>query len=271
MTSVDVAERAGGTVSEDVVRVLPNAVILLDGATTLQPTPRTGGWYAARLAHALENRLDSRAGLAELLAESIVAVTETYDLSPGDAPSSTVALLRWDNDTVETLVLADSPVIVFTAAGEQVVQDERLATVGDQTRHQQRAGYRDRLNAGGGFDDEHLARLAASMETTGRLRNTEGGFWVAEATPEAAWRAETRRFTRAEARGALLASDGVSCGVDQYGIYPNWAAVWEQAISAGAHSVLDTVRHAENSDPDGRRWPRPKRHDDQALAVVHLT
>jgi hypothetical protein len=28
------------------------------------------------------------------------------------------------------------------------------------------------------------------------------------------------------------------------------------------------VRTAEESDPHGARWPRPKRHDDQALAVV---
>jgi len=36
----------------------------------------------------------------------------------------------------------------------------------------------------------------------------------------------------------------------------------------GSGAVLDAVRAAETDDPDGRRWPRSKRHDDQSLAVV---
>jgi hypothetical protein len=34
--------------------------------------------------------------------------------------------------------------------------------------------------------------------------------------------------------------------------------------------VLDVVRGAELSDPDGKRWPRPKPHDDQALVVLEF-
>jgi hypothetical protein len=38
--------------------------------------------------------------------------------------------------------------------------------------------------------------------------------------------------------------------------------------SAGPPAVLDTVRAVEAADPDGLRWVRSKRHDDQALVVV---
>jgi hypothetical protein len=34
--------------------------------------------------------------------------------------------------------------------------------------------------------------------------------------------------------------------------------------------VLDRVRAAELADPDGRRWPRPKPHDDQAFVIAHF-
>ena len=37
---------------------------------------------------------------------------------------------------------------------------------------------------------------------------------------------------------------------------------------AGQDAVLDVVRQAEVDDADCRRWPRSKRHDDQALVVV---
>src|SRR5437764_13275828 len=95
MPSVALAEQPGADRSEDVVLVLPNAVALLDGATSLRPTVYTGGWYAQQLTDALRPRLSSHDDLADLLADAIAEVTETHALTPGQAPSSTVALLRW--------------------------------------------------------------------------------------------------------------------------------------------------------------------------------
>lgn len=266
MPSVDIAEQAGSEVSEDVVRVLPRAVSVLDGATSLRPTARTGGWYAHQLSDALEPRLDSDTDLAQALADAITQVAENHGLRPGDSPSSTVALLRWDDEVVEALVLADSPIVVFTGSGEHPVTDDRLANL----RAPGSGGYRHRLLSGGGFGEQHLTALRNSMDVTARRRNVEGGFWVAEADPDAAFRATRARWPRDEVRAALIASDGVSCGVDDYGLYPNWTAVLEHATSEGPGQVLAAVRAAEDSDPDGVRWPRPKRHDDQALALVRF-
>ncbi|RCW46950.1 hypothetical protein DFQ14_101290 [Halopolyspora algeriensis] len=276
MPSVEVAEQAGTEHSEDVVLTLPNAVALLDGATSLRPTACTGGWYAGELAAALRPRLTARtdpggrahtrADLADLLAEAIAEVATTHGLQPGHAPSSTVAVLRWDASTVEALVLADSPIVVLTDSGEHPVTDNRLT----ELRSEGRGGYRERLRSGGGFGQEHDEELRAAVDATGRWRNVEGGFWVAEAEPRAAHRAVRASWSRARVRAAVLASDGVSCGVDDYGIYRNWSALYEHANDNGTHAVLDRVRAAEESDPDGRRWPRPKRHDDQALALVRF-
>lgn len=266
MPEIAVAEQAGAANTEDVVLVLPQAVAVLDGATSLRPTARTGGWYARNLAEALRPRLRSPADLADVLAESIAEVSEAYGLRPGASPSSTVSLMRWDATSVQALVLADSPIVVFTAAGEHPVTDDRLANLGTAGRNQ----YRDRLRSGGGFGDEHLAALRASVDRTGQLRNVEGGFWVAEASPEAAYRARRAQWPRAEVTAAVMASDGVSCGVDDYGIYSDWSSLLSEAESAGTHHVLDTVRAAEMADPDGQRWPRPKRHDDQALVVIRF-
>lgn len=272
MPSVEVAERAGAEHSEDVVLTLPNAVVLLDGATSLRPTDYTGGWYTGELSEALRPRLTApweygSADLADLLAGAIAEVAGAHGLPPGAAPSSTAALLRWDAEIVEALVLADSPVVVFTDSGEDPVTDERLANL----RSEGSGGYRQRLRSGGGFGQNHDEALLAAVDRTGRWRNVEGGFWVAEAEPQAAHRAVRAHWPRSTVRAALLASDGVSCGVDDYGLYPNWSAVLEQARRDGARAVLDRVRAAEESDPDGRRWPRPKRHDDQALALVRFS
>jgi hypothetical protein len=267
---VEVAEQPGVGVdgaaraSEDVVVVLPHAVVVLDGATTLRADLKSGGWYAAELAGRIAGRLTAapEADLADLLAGSIRALARESGLRPGSSPSSTVAMLRWDDRVVDALVLGDTPVIAFGPNGPEVLADERLATL------PRRGGYRDRLSAGGGYGAEHVAALRSAGASMDSLRNQDGGFWVAEADPDAAYEARRARWPLAGLRSVLMATDGVACGVDDYRIFSDWTAVLDLAMSRGAPAVLDLVRDAERSDPHGTRWPRPKPHDDQALVLL---
>jgi hypothetical protein len=270
---IEVAERPGvgldGAVrpSEDVVVVLPNAVVLLDGATSLDPDLPSGGWYASRLAGELAGRLAGYpdTDLADLLAAAIKTVARDHELTPGRSPSSTVALLRWTDDVIEGLVLADSPIVAITTGGVDVLADTRI------DRMPRGAGYRDRLSAGGGYDENHLAALQKAVETTARRRNVDGGFWVAEADPEAAHRAERRRWPRDNVSAVLMATDGVTCGLEPYGVFQDWQGIHDLAAAEGPEAVLDRVRAAEQTDPNGTRWPRPKPHDDQALVIADFT
>ncbi|GGS21655.1 hypothetical protein [Actinokineospora fastidiosa] len=247
MAEVRVAEQAGlgadgrARPSEDVVVVLPSAVILLDGATS---ATHPAGPYAVALAAQLAGRLTAapEVGLADHLAGAIRAVARHHGFTPGDSPSSTVALARWDESAVEALVLADSPVVAFHPdGGHTVVADTRLRDLRPVT-----------------------------AEQVAGLRNRPGGFWVAEALPGAAREAVQARWDRAEVTDLIMASDGVSCGVDDYGVL-TWPSILDTVRAAGPFAVLDAVRSAEESDPDARRWPRSKRHDDQAMVWVDLS
>ncbi|SFQ42019.1 hypothetical protein SAMN05421810_10771 [Amycolatopsis arida] len=226
--------------------MLPNAVVLLDGATAAHPALPSGGWYAGLLRRWLTAALHTapESDLAELLASAIAGVAADHDLHPGDSPSSTVAILRWTADRVDALVLADSPVVVFGPRGYEVLADDRIAVL-------RRTG---------------LLRTAADVR---ERRNAEGGFWVAEADPTAAAHARRASWPRADLTAALLASDGVAVGVDDYGLL-DWPGVLDLARTRGPDAVLDAVRLAEHGDPHGVRWPRVKRHDDQTLALVEF-
>lgn len=248
--------------TEDHVLVLDNAVALLDGATSLRPELPSGGWYAERLAAELAHRLPGTEDLADVLAASIRALCERHGLEPGHSPSSTVALLRWTDDTLHGLVLADSPIVAFGPGGTRVLADERLAALPRGS-----GGYRDRLRSGSGYGPEHLAALTTGTNATAAWRNVPGGFWVAEAAPEAAYHAVRASWPLSEVDSVVMATDGVACGVDDYGLF-GWPELCELAIAAGPRAVLDAVRAAEHSDPDGTRWPRPKPHDDQALVLL---
>jgi hypothetical protein len=61
----------------------------------------------------------------------------------------------------------------------------------------------------------------------------------------------------------------MSCGVDDYHIF-DWPQVLTHALHEGPAAVLAMVRTAEITDPHGLRWPRPKRHDDKALALIRF-
>ena len=250
MPVIEVAEQAGVGAdgcprpSEDHLLVLDNAVVLLDGATAPSPDVPSGGWYAgllsARLADGL--RAAPEADLAAVLAASIAAVAEENGLRPGASPSSTVAIVRWTEDRLDGLVLADSPIVVFGRSGPQLLADDRIAS----------------LRGDGKLQTGHDVRVR---------RNAEGGFWVAEADPTAAGKAVTASWPLPVVETVLMATDGVSTGVDDYHLF-DWPQARALARDRGAHAVLKAVREAEEGDPDRIRWPRPKRHDDQALAVL---
>ncbi|MBV9845310.1 MAG: hypothetical protein JOZ47_09595 [Kutzneria sp.] len=244
--TIQVAERPGTGLNgaprptEDRVVVLPNAVVVLDGVTSRRPASRNGGWYANQLGEEIGRRLagEPSADLVAVLADSIEAVTRAHRLVPRDSPSSTVAILRWSESTVDALALADSPVVVFTPEPRVLADDQ-------------------------------LARLRASGGDVVGLRNVEGGFWVAEADPSAARHAATASWPADQVRASLVATDGVACGVDDYGLF-DWLAVLELAERSGPDAVLAEIRAAELADTDCRRWPRSKTHDDQTLAVIRF-
>jgi hypothetical protein len=244
MPEITTAERAGvgrdglPRPTEDRVVLLPNAVVLLDGATSPTPRERDGGWHSRHLAAEL-TRLDG--DLADDLAAAIARLADRYGLVPGDSPSSTVSITRWTDTAVDVLVLADSPVVVFTDTGVEVVADNRL---------------RD---------------LRGEVDRITDWRNREHGWWVAEAEPAAAHRAVRASWPRERVRTVLMATDGVSCGVDDYGLFADWQSVLDITSEKGPEAVLDEIRAAEEGDAERTKWRRAKVHDDQALAVIRFT
>lgn len=266
IAAVRTAEQpAGRAPSQDRTVVLPTAVAVLDGASAPDPVERDGGWYADQLARQIADRLaDERLDLTTVLADSIAAVTSGHRLVPGHAPSATVAMLRWNADRTDGLVLGDSSLVAFAPGrpAEEVI-DDRLAAVAPA----QRVAYHDRLSAGGGYDEAHRDLLRQLVGEQRRHRNCRGGYWIAEADPGAAGHALVRSWPTGALSAVLLATDGVTRGIGRIGL-PSWSAALELARRTSPAAVLTTVREAEAADPDGRRWPRSKRHDDQALVLV---
>jgi hypothetical protein len=268
---VQTATRQGsGRTNQDHIVITDRTVAVLDGATSWLPQDpsQDGGWYARTLGEQLAHRLDSEAALPDIVRSAITVLRDRYGLRRGESPESTVTIARWDTDAVEVYVLSDSPAVIYDEHGRYtVVRDDRLESVGAAHR----TVYREHLRAGHGYDHA-LHDLIAQVQLDERAaRNTADGYWIAEADPDAADHAVTKRIPHVDIDAVLLLTDGASAAVDEYRQPPDWTAVRTALDLHGIQRFLDAIHALEETDPNGHRWPRSKPHDDKTLAYWRRT
>jgi Protein phosphatase 2C len=140
---------------------------------------------------------------------------DTCDLSNPDSPASTVAIVRERGDTVDYLVLSDSPVVLRGKDGSiEVVHDNR-----------------------NDFLPGYTAQIVREQ------RNAPGGFWVASNTPEAAHEAITGSVPRDQVDCAGLFTDGASRLAERHGL--RWASLIDLLDKDGPDAVIERVRHED--------------------------
>lgn len=253
----------------DRIVVTGNAVAVLDGASAFEPASVPPGEYASRLGASITAALtdDPEAPLPSVLAEAITATAAALGLADGNGcPSSTVVMARLAGDALNLLALGDSYVFYGTGpggTGSGTLTDGRLAGL----RLPQQRRYRERLAAGGGYDDAHRELLRALQRGQRRHRNRPGGYWIAAADPAAASRALTITLPATADTWAVLATDGAVNTARHLGL-DDWPALARSGSAALARLLRACQGWEQHADPDGRQFPRSKRHDDKAIASL---
>lgn len=251
----------------DRVVVMPGAVVVLDGASAFGPAAVSPAAYVDQLGTEIASAINASPGgpLPQILAEAITSTAAALNL-PDDGPSSTVAIARVSNGIADLLLLGDSYIAYQSAGTTGVLTDDRLDYLGlSQARL-----YRERLAAGLGYGAAHTAILRELQAGQRAGRNVPGGYWIASADPEAAMHAVTLALPAASLDWIVLATDGVIDTARHLGL-DDWQAIAcsDQARLSG---LLQQCHEWEkDTDPDGRQYPRAKRHDDKAIATVRLS
>ncbi|MFC7023767.1 hypothetical protein ACFQHV_11510 [Promicromonospora thailandica] len=260
------ATLAGASRNQDRYVIGERFAAVLDGATSVAgDRSHDPGWYAEQLADAIEKTVPQGGSLAGAVEEAIRAVRDAHGLTAETTPTSTVALARWSNDTVETYMLGDSYGVIFYADGTEAVHtDDRL----DAVAVNERAAYRKRLAEGHGYDKGHRALMLDLQAEQARRCNRPEGYWIAGAHPEAARHGITSVEGRAGVSALVLASDGVDPA--RHPEATTWHDLYDEARQHGPAHVLQRIHEAESTDPGGQRWPRAKLHDDKTLVCVPL-
>jgi len=97
-------------------------------------------------------------------------------------------------------------------------------------------------------------------------RNASDGYWVVAGKPDAADHAITGELPRSDVQRAAVLSDGAASLVE-YGL-TDWKGVLDILDHEGPTALINRVREAERSDPEGTRWPHFKPSDD-ATALLY--
>lgn len=255
------AQLPAKALSDDKVFTTPSAVLVLDGASAFRSVPVSASTYADQLGRHLAAQLTDTpdTDLRTALGEAIAQTTGDLKLRRGDSPSSTVAIVRVCADHVDGLVLGDSP-IVFPHGQ---LADDRI----DALDLPQRQQYRRRLASGTGYDQYHRRLLRELQDQQAQWRNRVGGYWIAEAEPEAANHALTISHPLETTPWSVLATDGAFNTIEHLNLndWPRIARHGPRELEA----LLDYCRSWEaNHDPHGHHLPRSKQHDDKAIAVA---
>ena len=249
--------------SADKLFVTDEAVVILDGASAFLPVPVPAATYADLLGRHLVDALNAKpdADLTAVLGAAIQSTATQLDLRAGHSPSSTVGILRPRGDRVDMLALGDSAIVL----PNEVISDDRI----DQLALAERQRYRERLAAGHGYDDEHRQLLRDLQTEQAKRRNVDGGYWIAEASPEAAEHALTFSRSAEDVPWAVLATDGAYNPMVHLGLND-----WERVVHADADELAALLARCtlweSEEDPTARDLPRAKCHDDKAIAAVRL-
>lgn len=248
--------------NEDRVKVGQNAVVVLDGASGSDTRVAVAD-YVDHLADAIIEVLDAEPDmpLRHALADAIRSAAGEMRLMPGESPSSTVSIARKRGDQIDLLVLGDSP--IYIGPNSQLLTDDRLGKLDLPSRTK---AY-ERLAEGAGYDDVHRDLVRSVRAEQLPLLNEPGGYWIAEARPEATHEAVTRTEP-GSVPWLVMLTDGIDKPMRHLGVSP---AVALGCTSKGLADFLDQLHGWEvERDPEARALPRFKRHDDKTIAVVTL-
>ncbi len=252
--------------NEDIALLGPDFFIVLDGLTARIETGCNHGvpWYVATLADTLSTYAADYT-LEDLLRMSIDHVADlhrdTCDLSAAGTPAAAIGLVRIHRDHLSYLVLGDVSLAFDLGSEVQVITDSRMRDAN--------AALQVEVNLLAANSPHKEAALIRMKQAELAIRNTQEGYWVAAAQPEAAEHALTGEIAISNVLNVALLTDGAARCVDLFGTH-TWSDVFKILEDGGAATLLQEVRAIERSDPLAQHWPRNKVSDDATVIFCHL-
>ncbi|MGH3867232.1 MAG: hypothetical protein ACRDQ4_14030 [Pseudonocardiaceae bacterium] len=222
--------------NEDWTAATPDLAVMLDGATVRTETGGRHGaaWCARKLGAAIIGHAAVWSWpLGQILADAIRDVAALHaecDLTHPGTPSAGVAIVRHEGDLLRYLVLSDVTVVMDTAAGLDVISDQRVSATAPAER-----SAADRRLIGSPAKASALLRMKHAELAA---RNRSGGYWVAAADPAAVERAITGEVAVDAVRRLAVLTDSAARAVDVFQFYGSWRAALNGIAGLGPQGFI---------------------------------
>lgn len=264
--------------NEDAFLAEPIAAVVLDGATPvsepLLPGKSDAAWIAQfgarRLLSHLKDGDSPRAALRHALADaerSFVGLRRRAPRERYENPFASMALAVPADDGLDVLWFGDCAALVLRP-GEAC---EVIGIAFDKkTSESQDAARLSKEKAMAPVGALARAEFLPFFQAARSKVNTPGGTWLFGPEPAASEHVSRAHVTAPSGTLVLLCSDGFLALASDYGAYDPKGLV-EAAASKGLNTLGAEVREIEDSDPEGRRFPRFKKSDDTTAVLLKLT
>jgi Protein phosphatase 2C len=264
--------------NEDAMGANAHIAFVLDGVTGVGDTPlmagRSDAAWVAQLARDLllrhsEQGVGDLRGFITRVATDIAAQFERDRLRPPAAryemPWTTLSMIAVSEGRLEIAYVGDSRVLIETS--EDAVHN--FGTNPSRTA----------------FESKLAAKMIAARKGIGaaairetvlpelrRVRdtvNTANGFWLLGADPSVGKHATVTSIELTGPATVLLATDGFYALSDDYRRYGERELI-ATAQTIGLKVLGRELRHIEDDDPEGVRYPRMKKSDDATALLVRV-
>jgi serine/threonine protein phosphatase PrpC len=261
--------------NDDAYGATKAVAFVLDGVTSLVDAPvmpgRSDAAWAARTARALLLAQGTSGGdLRGLITEVAKGITARFEgerlrvpAERYELPWTTASIIGVEAGRLNIAFVGDSRILVETA-------DDDVHNFGVNPS---RTAFETRLAA------KMIAQRtgqplgpAAVLPELKRARNTVNtaqGYWLLGADSAVGANATVTSIALSGPATVLLATDGFYALVEDYKRYGDRELI-ATAQTIGLSTLARELRHIENDDPNGERFPRMKKSDDATALLVRV-
>lgn len=266
--------------NEDAMGATHFVAFVLDGVTgvgdgLLLPGKSDAAWVAHAARDLLvEHGKDSGTDLAGLITKVATGITQRFEKERTRAPNAryelpwtTLSMIGVEPGRINIAFLGDSRALIETDDDEvhnigphpsRNVFEQRVAAKMLAARKEQSLSV-DTIRA------TVLDDLRRSRDTV----NTEKGYWLLGADAAVGSHVQVTSIPLTGPATALLATDGFYALVEDYRHYGDRELI-ANAQTLGLKILGRELRHVEDDDPVGERFPRMKKSDDATALLVRI-
>ncbi len=250
---------------------------VIDGATSLNDPIMPGTSDAAWLAHLAASRLAEHEGAGGADAALMATVADLEDMFVAQRSRAPVAMHEMPCASLMLIAPAGEGMIDARWFGDcsAIVRapDGVIAVVGDALgKRVAEAAEVKTLAAQAGIDPASTANRAEFLPSLRASRNRYNhgdGAWVLAPDRRCAAHAKKAQFGAEAGMIVLLASDGFTALISDYGLY-DAAGLVDAAMTRGLAALMAELRATEANDPTGKIFARYKKSDDATAILLQI-